>query len=424
MRAKKARTGILKLVDDRSGRHFKFDSNGGAYSWFKPGTYAGDGDEEDDDDEMKYRSGGSQLKEITVDVGPLGIKLINDPSGMCSDISEHELRQLRTDSSLRYIFNTTVGTVTVLSCTGQAQVKGVEAGDAVFEIQGQRILRGAEHPSVAATIKSMPRPFQMSFLPPGAPDPDTIGASSTLDEESQRDGQQVPGAEQAVESRTAGSGMPPAKERQALYREIQVTFGPGPMGIDLRTIDGSDHLVKALLGGKFGGANPPVIAVKRTIGQAQTLGLKTLDIIVTVNTQPVTPGTSVADLKTMIGAAQRPITIGVARPMPGLLEQIATCKVDSAPQNQDDERSAEVDLFHASGIFAQYFKNISAKLPVSSSPAVRLVTLPGSDESVFSSLETFEAIKKNEATINKIGGMTFSRKPIKAPLCAGIAKGE
>ena len=252
-----------------------------------------DGDEEDDDDdEMKYRSGGSQLKEITVDVGPLGIKLINDPSGMCSDISEHELRQLRTDSSLRYIFNTTVGTVTVLSCTGQAQVKGVEAGDAVFEIQGQRILRGAEHPSVAATIKSMPRPFQMSFLPPGAPDPDTIGASSTLDEESQRDGQQVPGAEQAVESRTAGSGMPPAKERQALYREIQVTFGPGPMGIDLRTIDGSDHLVKALLGGKFGGANPPVIAVKRTIGQAQTLGLKTLDIIVTVNTQPVTPGTS------------------------------------------------------------------------------------------------------------------------------------
>jgi hypothetical protein len=61
----------------------------------------------------------------------------------------------------------------------------------------------------------------------------------------------------------------------APYRTIQVTFGDGPMGIDLKVMEGSDPLAQAMHGPKgFSEAEPKsVIAVRRTIGQAQVLGL-------------------------------------------------------------------------------------------------------------------------------------------------------
>ena len=208
--------------------------------------------------------------------------------------------------------------------------QGIESGDAVLEIAGQRIERGSKHSSVAQTIKSMPRPFQMSFLPPGVPDPDTVGTAIFGPSHSAAQAPPIPNAdteEDIAQGASAGTsststavdGLPV----EALYRPIEVTFGPGPMGIDLVVIIGKDHLVKGLLGATYGGANPDLVAVKRTIGQAQSLGIKALDIITAINGTPVTPGTSIPNLKAMIGAAQRPIT--VKHISPGLI----SCPVSS-----------------------------------------------------------------------------------------------
>ena len=242
VRAKTPRSGKLSLFDDRSSRRFKVDVAEGAYTWIEH-----DDDNHDEDDggggdgsEMTIVAGNS-LKVITVESGSLGIKVTNDECGV----------------------------VTVLSSTGQAKQKGICAGDAVYAIAGQLIESGVPHHSISTTIKSMARPFEMSFLPSGATDPEKMGTTSTL---------QSPASSGAATKQTT------QRQEESLFRPVEITFAPGPMGIDIRQVDGKDVLVKALLAGSFGGANnPDLIAVKRTIGQAQSLGIKPFDFITTVS---------------------------------------------------------------------------------------------------------------------------------------------
>jgi hypothetical protein len=60
------------------------------------------------------------------------------------------------------------------------------------------------------------------------------------------------------------------------------------MGIDLKAMPAEDPFVVAYLGpqafGKEGSDGPSVVAIRRTIGQAQALGLQESDIISAVRT--------------------------------------------------------------------------------------------------------------------------------------------
>ena len=125
----------------------------------------------------------------------------------------------------------------------------------------------------------------------------------------------------------------------------------------------------------------------------------------------------------MIGAAQRPITLGLSRPHPNLLKQRDEAE-KPAPEGTPKASTSPDFTSTTAGTFAVYSTNAPKKMPVSSSPSVRLVTLPGSDGEVFSSIDNFDAISKNKVAINKVGGVSWTKKSIKAPLCHGIAKGN
>jgi hypothetical protein len=102
----------------------------------------------------------------------------------------------------------------------------------------------------------------------------------------------------------------------APYRTVQVTFGDGPMGIDLKVLEADDPLVIALLGPgaqSFGSVAKSVVVIKRTIGQAQALGLQPNDVISAINAVAIPPGTDIPSLKAQIGASSRPLTITLSR---------------------------------------------------------------------------------------------------------------
>jgi len=65
-----------------------------------------------------------------------------------------------------------------------------------------------------------------------------------------------------------------------------------------------------------------VVAIRRTIGQAQALGLQESDIIAAVNAVPVAPGVGIPGIKAIIGAATRPITLTLSRATKALTEKV------------------------------------------------------------------------------------------------------
>ena len=80
---------------------------------------------------------GGGLLTISVDLGPVGIKLSNDARGFA----------------------------TVLASSGQAEAKGVVAGHIIFAIGGNVLPRGTDHRRIGEIIKGLTRPFDMQFLP-------------------------------------------------------------------------------------------------------------------------------------------------------------------------------------------------------------------------------------------------------------------
>jgi hypothetical protein len=75
------------------------------------------------------------------------------------------------------LMNDARGFTCVLGAGGQAQDKGVLEGDMILAIGGTPLPRGTDHSSIGGIIKSLVRPFQMDFLPPNTPDPESYHAA-------------------------------------------------------------------------------------------------------------------------------------------------------------------------------------------------------------------------------------------------------
>jgi len=238
----------------------------------------------------------------------------------------------------------------------------------------------------------------------------------------------------------------------APFRSVQVTFGEGPMGIDLKVLDGNDPLVAALFGpGGSGGAGfgagaglgfgpKQVVAIRRTIGQAQSLGLQENDIIAAINQAPVpASGCDIPSIKAQIGAAGRPITLTLSRATKTLLQKIESAKAKAAAAAKKLENGSagagggggggvlgsEGSYAENGGTFAQYYNGPVAasfltEVAKSSSPSLRQVV---EDSKTFESVAQFDGVSKNLSVVTKqCGGVSWSKKPIKAPMTQDVPK--
>jgi hypothetical protein len=201
------------------------------------------------------------------------------------------------------------------------------------------------------------------------------------------------------------------------------------MGIDLKILEATDPLVVALLGPgaqSFGSVAHHVVAIKRTIGQAQSLGLQVNDIIAAINAVAVPPGTDIPALKAQIGASSRPLTLTLSRPTKDLLNKIQAAKQKEEAAARA-ERARQNGLNASSygeeeGLIAAYFNSgVSSftEQPVSASISIREIM---SDVNSFTNLAQFDPITKNIASVNKNGGVVWSKKAIKAPIMGTVPK--